>query len=50
MTIFLGGKYMNKIGLIGAGTMGQGIMLAFAKAGLEVVVCDVKKEFADNGK
>lgn len=40
---------MKKIGLIGAGTMGQGIMLAFAKAGFEVVVADVKKEFADNG-
>lgn len=40
---------MKKVGLIGAGTMGQGIMLAFAKAGIEVVVSDVKKEFADNG-
>ncbi|MEF9962600.1 MAG: 3-hydroxyacyl-CoA dehydrogenase NAD-binding domain-containing protein [Erysipelotrichaceae bacterium] len=40
---------MKKIGVIGAGTMGQGIANAFATNGYDVVVCDIKIEFAQNG-
>lgn len=40
---------MRKIGVVGAGTMGQGIANAFATAGNEVTVVDVKKEWAENG-
>ena len=40
-----------KIGVIGAGTMGQGIAKAFAQVGGNtVVLCDIKQEWADNGK
>lgn len=39
-----------KVGVIGAGTMGSGIAQAFAVTdGYEVVLCDIKQEFADNG-
>lgn len=40
---------MAKIGVVGAGTMGQGIANAFATAGNDVTVVDVKKEWAENG-
>ena len=33
---------MSKIGVVGAGTMGQGIAQAFAQAGNQVTVCDIK--------
>lgn len=39
----------RKVGVVGAGTMGQGIANAFASAGNEVIVVDVKKEWAENG-
>lgn len=40
-----------KVGVIGAGTMGAGIAQAFAVTdGYEVVLCDIKQEFADGGK
>ncbi len=40
-----------KVGIIGAGTMGAGIAQAFAQTdGYEVYLCDIKQEFADNGK
>ena len=40
-----------KVGVIGAGTMGQGIAKAFAAVdGYEVALCDIKQEWADNGK
>ena len=40
-----------KVGVIGAGTMGSGIAQAFAQTdGYEVVLCDIKQEFADGGK
>ena len=40
-----------KVGIIGAGTMGAGIAQAFAVTdGYEVVLCDIKQEFADGGK
>lgn len=40
---------MKKIGVIGAGTMGQGIANAFASNGFEVTVCDIKLEWAQGG-
>ena len=40
-----------KVGVIGAGTMGQGIAKAFAQVeGYEVALCDINDEFAANGK
>ena len=39
----------RKVGDVGAGTMGQGIANAFASAGNDVTVVDVKKEWAENG-
>ena len=39
-----------KVGIIGAGTMGQGIAKAFAQIdGYEVALCDIEQSFADNG-
>ena len=40
---------MKNVGVIGAGTMGQGIANAFATAGYNVTVCDNKIEWAQNG-
>ena len=40
---------MKNVGVIGAGTMGQGIANAFATAGYNVTVCDIKIEWAENG-
>lgn len=40
-----------KVGVIGAGTMGSGIAQVFAQTdGYEVVLCDIKEEFAEGGK
>ena len=40
-----------KVGVIGAGAMGQGIAKAFAQTeGYEVMLCDIKQEWADGGK
>ncbi len=40
-----------KVGVIGAGTMGGGIAQAFAVCeGYEVVLCDIKAEYAEGGK
>ena len=40
-----------KVGVIGAGTMGQGIAKAFAMVdGYTVALCDIKQEWADGGK
>ena len=40
-----------KVGVIGAGTMGQGIAKAFAQTeGFEVALCDIKQEWAEGGK
>lgn len=40
-----------KVGIIGAGTMGQGIAKAFAQVdGYEVMLCDIKQEWAEGGK
>src|SRR6188508_2421479 len=41
---------MNEIiGVIGAGTMGNGIAQTAAKAGFNVVMCDVNQDFVDRG-
>ena len=40
---------MKNVGVIGAGKMGQGIANAFATAGYNVTVCDIKIEWAQNG-
>ena len=40
-----------KVGVIGAGTMGQGIAKAFALVdGYQVALCDIKQEWAEGGK
>ena len=38
---------MEKIFVLGAGTMGAGIVQAFAAKGYEVIVRDIKDEFVD---
>ena len=40
---------MEKIFVLGAGTMGAGIVQAFAQKGHEVIVRDIKQEFVDRG-
>ena len=40
---------MEKIFVIGAGTMGSGIVQAFAQKGYEVIVRDIKDEFVGRG-
>ncbi|MEP6903581.1 MAG: 3-hydroxybutyryl-CoA dehydrogenase [Actinomycetota bacterium] len=37
------------IGIIGAGTMGNGIAQTAANAGFEVVMCDIKEDFVERG-
>jgi 3-hydroxybutyryl-CoA dehydrogenase len=37
------------IGVIGAGTMGNGIAQTAANAGLNVVMCDIQQDFVDRG-
>jgi 3-hydroxybutyryl-CoA dehydrogenase len=38
---------MKRVGVLGAGTMGNGIAHVFAKSGYDVVLCDIKQEFLD---
>jgi 3-hydroxybutyryl-CoA dehydrogenase len=38
---------INRVGVIGAGTMGNGIAHVFARAGVEVVLCDLEQKFLD---
>lgn len=40
---------MEKIFILGAGTMGAGIAQAFAAKGYEVIIRDIKDEFVDRG-
>lgn len=40
---------VRKIGVIGAGTMGNGIAQVFAIAGYDVIMRDIKQEFVDRG-
>ena len=41
---------VSKLGILGAGMMGAGIAYASAKAGIDVVLLDMKQEAADKGK
>src|SRR5579864_5477582 len=38
---------IQKIGVIGAGTMGNGIAHVFARSGYNVILCDVEQKFLD---
>src|SRR5271170_2096112 len=40
---------VQRIGVVGAGTMGNGIAHVFARAGFGVVMCDVEQRFLDRG-
>jgi len=40
---------INKVGVVGAGTMGNGIALVAAQIGCDVVMKDIKDEFVDKG-
>jgi 3-hydroxybutyryl-CoA dehydrogenase len=40
---------INRVGVIGAGTMGNGIAHVFARSGFEVMLCDVDQRFLDRG-
>jgi 3-hydroxybutyryl-CoA dehydrogenase len=40
---------IQHVGVIGAGTMGNGIAHVFAKSGYNVVLCDVEQTFLDRG-
>ncbi|WP_406677107.1 3-hydroxybutyryl-CoA dehydrogenase [Moorella sp. ACPs] len=40
---------MNKVMVLGAGTMGAGIVQVMAQAGLSVVMCDVDEQFLQRG-
>ncbi len=38
---------IQRIGIVGAGTMGNGIAHVFARSGFEVTLCDVQQKFLD---
>jgi 3-hydroxybutyryl-CoA dehydrogenase len=40
---------LKRIGIIGAGTMGNGIAHVFARSGYSVVLCDVEQQFLERG-
>jgi 3-hydroxybutyryl-CoA dehydrogenase len=40
---------IRRVGVIGAGTMGNGIAHVFARNGFEVTLCDVAQQFLDRG-
>jgi 3-hydroxybutyryl-CoA dehydrogenase len=40
---------IKNVGVIGAGTMGNGIAHVFARNGFEVLLCDVEQRFLDRG-
>lgn len=42
-------REINKVGVIGAGTMGGGIAMNFANAGIPVTIAEVKQEALDKG-
>ena len=40
---------IERVGVIGAGTMGNGIAHVFARSGYRVTLCDVEQKFLDRG-
>jgi 3-hydroxybutyryl-CoA dehydrogenase len=40
---------IQRVGVLGAGTMGNGIAHVFARSGYSVVLCDVEQRFLDRG-
>jgi 3-hydroxybutyryl-CoA dehydrogenase len=40
---------IRRVGVIGAGTMGNGIAHVFARSGYQVILCDVEQRFLDRG-
>jgi 3-hydroxybutyryl-CoA dehydrogenase len=40
---------IRKIGVVGAGTMGNGIAHVFARSGYSVILCDVEERFLERG-
>jgi 3-hydroxybutyryl-CoA dehydrogenase len=40
---------IQRVGVVGAGTMGNGIAHVFARSGFEVILCDVEQRFLDRG-
>jgi 3-hydroxybutyryl-CoA dehydrogenase len=40
---------IQRVGVIGAGTMGNGIAHVFARSGYDVLLCDVEQRFLDRG-
>ena len=40
---------IQRVGVIGAGTMGSGIVHVLARSGYEVILCDVEQRFLDRG-
>jgi 3-hydroxybutyryl-CoA dehydrogenase len=40
---------IQRVGVVGAGTMGNGIAHVFARGGFDVVLCDVQQSFLDRG-
>ena len=40
---------IKKVGIIGAGTMGNGIAHVFARSGYSVILCDVEQRFLERG-
>jgi 3-hydroxybutyryl-CoA dehydrogenase len=49
--LLVGEALMNiqRVGVVGAGTMGNGIAHVFARGGYRVVLCDVEQRFLDRG-
>ena len=40
---------IERVGVVGAGTMGNGIAHVFARSGYRVTLCDVDQRFLDRG-
>ena len=40
---------IQRVGVVGAGTMGNGIAHVFARSGFEVALCEVEQRFLDRG-
>src|ERR1700729_3432504 len=47
--VLLEANFMNiqRVGVVGAGTMGNGIAHVFARGGFDVVLCDVEQRFLE---